>query len=213
MTVGAEVRDLSGIPKGLSGWQKAYPEPRRHSSEGSPAWMQVVEPCLERRPRNPVVYTIHSRKAGMTTEALFRQAGRNRNRPDIPASPPSAACSRRRSTTYIPVGVDPDLRRNDGGGYVRDFVRNIEEAIGVKKNPFQPQSSFQRRLESSGLDKSFPQSGNDSRGISQRTGRNHNPSHIPTSPFWIPAFAGMTAGLIDASRPAPNRQAGMTSNS
>ena len=33
MTVGAEVRDLSGIPKRLSGWQKNYPDPRRHSSE------------------------------------------------------------------------------------------------------------------------------------------------------------------------------------
>ena len=57
--------------------------PYRHSSEG---W-------------NPVIYIIHSRKAGMTTEALFRQAGRSRNRPNIPASLPSAACSRRRSTT------------------------------------------------------------------------------------------------------------------
>ena len=43
MTVGAEVRDLSGIPKRLSGWQQTHSNPRRHSSEGSPAWMQVVE--------------------------------------------------------------------------------------------------------------------------------------------------------------------------
>ena len=44
----------------------------RHSSEG---W-------------NPVVLIIHSRCAGMTTEVLFRQAGRNRNRPNILASLP-----------------------------------------------------------------------------------------------------------------------------
>ena len=31
-------------------------------------------------------------------------------------TPPSAACSRRRSTTCIHAGVDSGLRRNDGGG-------------------------------------------------------------------------------------------------
>ena len=34
----------------------------------------------------------------------------------IAASSSSAACSQRRSTTYIPVGVDSGLRRNDGEG-------------------------------------------------------------------------------------------------
>ena len=47
---------------------------------------EVVEPCLERRPRNPVVYCIHFRPAGMTTrlfvlvssdpgDAWFRSTG------------------------------------------------------------------------------------------------------------------------------------------
>ena len=42
--------------------------------------------------------------------------GRSLNPSNIPAPPSSAACSRRRSTTYIPAGVDSGLRRNDGGG-------------------------------------------------------------------------------------------------
>ena len=33
-----------------------------------------------------------------------------------PASPSSATCSRRRSTTYIPVGVDSSIRCNDDRG-------------------------------------------------------------------------------------------------
>ena len=47
MTAGITVRHLSGIAKGLSGWRQTHSGPRRHSSEGSPAWMQVVEPRLE----------------------------------------------------------------------------------------------------------------------------------------------------------------------
>ena len=34
MTVGAGVRNLAGIAKGLSGWQQTHSHPRRHSSEG-----------------------------------------------------------------------------------------------------------------------------------------------------------------------------------
>ena len=45
-----------------------------------------------------------------------------------------------------------------------------------------PPSSFRRKPESSGLYTPFPQSENDNRGISQRTGRNRNLSNIPTSP-------------------------------
>ena len=41
----------------------------------------------------------------------------------------------------------------------------------MKTNPFRPPSSFQRRLESSGLNKPFPHSGNDSKEIPARAGR------------------------------------------
>ena len=54
-------------------WQYSNRSPYRHSGAGPPAWMQVVEPRLERRPRNPVVYFIHSRPAGMTTHGLSLQ--------------------------------------------------------------------------------------------------------------------------------------------
>ena len=60
--------------------------PRRHSGAGPPAWMQVVEPRRERRPRNPVVLIIHSRKAGMTNGRLKR-AGKNHNSFHIPPPP------------------------------------------------------------------------------------------------------------------------------
>ena len=33
------------------------------------------------------------------------------------------------------AGVDSGLRRNDGGGCVRDFVRNSKGAIGMAKKP------------------------------------------------------------------------------
>ena len=37
------VKSLPSIAKGLSGWRLTHSCPCRHSSEGSPAWMQVVE--------------------------------------------------------------------------------------------------------------------------------------------------------------------------
>ena len=55
----------------------------RHSGERPPAWMQVVEPRLERRPRNPVVDTIHSRSAGMTAIATITQHAIHQNLPFI----------------------------------------------------------------------------------------------------------------------------------
>ena len=68
--------------------------------EGTPAWMhayrdvgvverrleqaaEVVEPCLERRPRNPVVYTIHSRIAGMTIHRHELNASIPQNLPSL----------------------------------------------------------------------------------------------------------------------------------
>ena len=90
--------------------------PRRHSGAGPPAWMQVVEPCLERRPRNPVIYKIRSRRAGMTTTDKTNRTQhplKSGAYSPIWASPSSAACSRRRSTTCIHAGVDSGLRRND----------------------------------------------------------------------------------------------------
>ena len=78
--------------------------------------------------RNPVVYITHSRSAGMTTDTTTQRAIRQNlstlhlpvrpprpSVPDLPAagrrgSTTSAACSRRRSTTYIPVGVHPCRR-------------------------------------------------------------------------------------------------------
>ena len=49
----------------------------------------------------------------------------SRSLSSIPAQPSSAACSRRRSTTYVLVGVDSGLRRNDGaGGALKPRIAN-----------------------------------------------------------------------------------------
>ena len=102
-------------------------------------------------------------------------------------------------------------------------------------NPFRPPSSFQRRLESSGLYKPFPQSGNDSPISVNQPGKNrrhpntsapppwiprrlvpdaalpHGSAELTERPTsmqaWIPVFAGMTTGLTGASRPAPDMRA------
>ena len=97
---GAGVRHLPDMAKGLSGWQQAHSDPRSHSGEG----------------RNPVGYTSHSRTAGMTTRGATNQRAIRQNLPSLHSSDPpsSAARSRRRSTTYIRVGVDSGLRWNDG---------------------------------------------------------------------------------------------------
>ena len=74
--------------------------PRRHSGAG----------------RNPVVLIIHSRGAGMTTRHDDRR--RHPAKPAIHSPlwhPLLGGCSRRRSTTYIPVGVDSGLRRAAAG--------------------------------------------------------------------------------------------------
>ena len=58
--------------------------------------------------------------------------------------------------------------------------------------------SFRRRPESSGLDKPFPQSGNDSRTWASDERRHPINPAIPSLPgfhSWIPAFAGMTTGV------------------
>ena len=87
----------------------------------------------------------------------------------------SAACSRRRSITYIPVSVHPCRRAcvgrlrassaacsrrrsttcihagvsiNDGRGYGRAFARNSKRAIGIATRLFSSSSSFLRRPES-----------------------------------------------------------------
>ena len=36
-------QNLSGMVKERPGWRQTHSDLRRHSSEGSPAWMQVVE--------------------------------------------------------------------------------------------------------------------------------------------------------------------------
>ena len=66
----------------------------------------------------------------------------------------------------------------------------------------QPYSSFRRRPESSGLNNPFPQSGNDSPISVHQPGKNKRQSNTPVPPSWIPAFAGMTAGVTSPSRPA-----------
>ena len=109
--------------------------------EGTPAWMQAVERRLEQaaedarsRPaqtgiqparhsgegRNPVGYASHSRLGGndnssgtLSSPATHTTKGQS----NTPARPldSSAARSRRRSTTYIPVGEpSPACRRQAG---------------------------------------------------------------------------------------------------
>ena len=51
----------------------------------------VVEPRLERRPRNPVVYSIHARMAGMTIRQVSLSLTKTRA---TLTSPSSSACSR-----------------------------------------------------------------------------------------------------------------------
>ena len=57
----------------------------------------------------------HGGNDNYTNDNATRHPVKARHPLIIPASPSSAACSRRRSTTYVPVGVDSGLRRNDGG--------------------------------------------------------------------------------------------------
>ena len=80
---------------------KSRNPPSRHSGAG----------------RNPVVYCIHSRIAGMTITGRQPNAPSTKTCHSFTTAPPpsSAACSRRGSTTYIPVGVDSSLRWNDDG--------------------------------------------------------------------------------------------------
>ena len=65
-----------------------------------------------------VVLISHSRSAGMTIRGHDNRT-RHPTKPAIlslPGPPSSAACYRRRSTTYIHAGVDSSLRWNDGKG-------------------------------------------------------------------------------------------------
>ena len=57
--------------------------------------------------------------------------------------------------------LDSGLRRNDCGGLDQEFGRNGRGVTGMAINPLRPPSSFQRRLESSGLLHTFPPGGND----------------------------------------------------
>ena len=56
----------------------------------------------------------------MTTKRMTVQRAVRYSLPSLhpPGLPSSAACSRRGSTTYIPVGVDSSLRWNDNGAVV-----------------------------------------------------------------------------------------------
>ena len=80
----------------------------------------------------------------------------------------------------------------------RTEVRNLSDMAkglsGWQKNPSRPPSSFQRRLESSGLNNPFPQSGNDSPISVNQSGKNRRHPDTPAPPPWIPACAGMTVG-------------------
>ena len=111
----------------------------------------------------------HSRSAGMT---CF-------NHP---------ACSRQ---------VDSGLRRNDGGGWGQKFVRNRNGTVGMARNAFPPPSSFQRRLES----RRAGQRVKGWQGLSDGTfghracGCHSRYAGMTYFNHWIPACAGMTAGV------------------
>ena len=83
-----------------SAWMRAYKtqvvERRREQAA------EVVEPRLERRPRNPVVYSIHSRRGG---NDHYRQATQ------------SGACKTGQSLTPRLRCLDSGLRRNDDTGF------------------------------------------------------------------------------------------------
>ena len=74
--------------------------------EGTPARTQAVEPCQERRPRMPVAaQTRLYHLGGLFPTPLYHLGG-------LFPTPlyHLGGCSRRRSTTYIPVGVHPCRR-------------------------------------------------------------------------------------------------------
>ena len=105
--------------------------PFRHSGEG----------------RNPVVYTRHSRTAGMTitgtkTERAIRQNLPSLHHPGLPSWIPACAGM----TTGAGMGLSPSRSLFAMPGKLPDFSRL---------------TSFRRRPESSGLHKPFPHSGND----------------------------------------------------
>ena len=138
-------------------WRKPKPKRNRHSGAG----------------RNPVVLTSHSRRAGMTTQCAEQsKPGKVGARPTSRQRLSSAACSRRRSTTYVPVGVDPGLRRNDDGERTRRVAIPTALSViptGLRLATLQPtprrHSGAGRNppacCRQGGFNKSFPRSGND----------------------------------------------------
>ena len=72
-----------------------------------------------------------------------------------------------------------------------------EARITLKTNgPYlSPTSSFQRKLESSGLCNTFPLCGNDNKGGIVAGREKLQSVYHPGPASWIPAFAGMTTGV------------------
>ena len=148
--------------------------------------------CMRREGRMPVAARRRPESSGL--HKPFPHSGNDNYRydnptchpitPAIPALPSlasSAACSRRRSTTYIPVGVDSSLRWNDDGGGNGFVVIPIAPLLFLPNADLQPPSSFRRRPESSGLDKPFPRSGNDNHRHDNRACHPTNPA-TPSPP-------------------------------
>ena len=115
--------------------------------------------------------------------------------------PSSAACSRRGSTTYVPVGVDSSFRWNDdeertGGLPSRQLLCRSGKSqksplTSFRRRPESSPPSFRRRPESSGLDYRFPRSGNDNSIRQARTGKSRRAYKHPAS-----ACSGFLGGLF-----------------
>ena len=102
-------------------------------------------------------------------------------------------CHSRISGNGLFQPLDSGLRRNDGGAIVpleqlqtfssKSIPQNVE--IKVAGMRLVSSSSFQRKLESSGLDKPFPQSGNDDTQARQPDKPSSKICHpfIPQPPF------------------------------
>ena len=97
--------------------------------------MQVAEPCLERRPRNPVVYASHSRTAGMTTRRATSQRASRRNLPSTHSSGMTSwipACAGMTTGGVIILFRHSGESRNPGGeaGVVKGWQGLADGALG-----------------------------------------------------------------------------------
>ena len=180
------VKSLPSIAKGLSGWRLTHSWPsssfqRRLACMDAGRSASSAEPVVERRLEQAAE---ESRRGGRGGEGVAGFGGWRVGLSFLWLSFPLCG-------NGLCKPLDSGLRRNDGGGWGQEFIRNGRGVTGMAINPFRPPSSFQRRLESRGGVKEWQVLADGALGSYPFSCHSHF-AGMGYLNHWIPAFAGMT---------------------